>query len=60
MSSFDKLFETLKIRFKDTQDPERSAYVYIAYFAKYYIPEKEILLAIEQCEKDIILTTLKA
>jgi hypothetical protein len=58
--SFDKLFEVLKIRFKDHMDPERCAYQYIAYYAKHHIPEKDLLFAIEYVEKEIIMDTLKA
>lgn len=59
-NSFDKLFETLKIRYKHQEDPEHSAYVYITHYAKHYIPEKDILFAIEQLEKAIIIDALKA
>lgn len=59
-NSFDKLFEVLKIRYKNQEDPERSAYVYITHYAKHCIPEKDLLFAIEHVEKEIIMDTLKA
>lgn len=60
MDNYDKLFDLLKIRYKDHPDPSHNAYVYLATIGKYHIPDRELAHHLESVEKAIIIDALKA
>ncbi len=60
MDNFDKLIEVLEIRYKDHQDPRRSAYSYLVAMSKHYVPDNVIDYHLDHTEKQIIMDTLKA
>lgn len=58
-SDFDQLFDILKIHYKYHQDPEHSAYVYVAQMAR-SLPADTIKFHLEHLEKKVVIDTLKA
>lgn len=60
MNDYDKLFNLLKVHYKNTDDPARYAYVYLATVGRRYIPEDMMIYHINAVEKDIIMDALKA